>query len=388
MLFNTVDALPPLRNELHTLSREGWSTLVVELAYGHGSSDAEELSHVERRRLPVALRSLSTRQSSRFLKLLRYGEYTARAFRAVLFCRSPLVVAHDLTALVPAFLACRLAGKRIVYNAHELQGESGAGVVPFPPLWRWLDRRLCRRVDAMIVPEANRARIYRDEYGARDPLVVPNVPLRRDVAPSPELRAFLASRGVEADVIVLYQGLIDPSRNIHVLVDAMASVPAGVVLVLLGGGDAQYLQALEERARACGVEPRVLIHPRVPYAEVAAITAAADAGVLLYRNDSRNNYYCAPNKLYEYMHAGLPVITSDFPGLRALVEGNDIGICVDPEDAAAVAAAITALSDPSRRAEMCERSLRLARESYHWDAVSAAMLSLYSSLASGREKRS
>jgi glycosyltransferase involved in cell wall biosynthesis len=181
--------------------------------------------------------------------------------------------------------------------------------------------------------------------------------------------------------VFLYQGLIDPSRNIHVLVDAVASVPPPALLVLLGGGDEEYLRSLHARVAGLGLERRVLFHPRIPYAEVAAFTAAADAGILLYRNDCRNNYYCAPNKLYEYMHAGLPVITSDFPGLRALVESEGIGVCVNPEDAAALAAAITSLADAEKRAEMQRRTLRLAGNSLHWDAVSGKILALYASLA-------
>jgi glycosyltransferase involved in cell wall biosynthesis len=379
LLHSTVESLPPLRNELRSMAERGWPALVLELAHGP-QAQAPALTGIERRPLRIGLRALSTRQSPP-LKLLRYMEFFARAFVAILRCRAPIVVAHDLSALPPAWLAARLAGGRIVYHAHELFGESGEGVAPLQRWWRALDRFLCRRADAMIVPEAHRARIYLEEYGARSlPVVVPNVPFRRTPRASDRLPRWLAEQGIASSCIVLYQGLIDPSRNLHLLVDAMALTAEEAVLVLLGGGGAAYAEALTRRIAGHGLQRRVLLHPRVPYDEVAAFTDSAHVGVLLYRNDSRNNYYCAPNKLYEYLQAGLPVITSRFPGLVALVEERRLGRCVDPEQTVEIAAAISELSDPALRRELSERCRRAADEEFHWDAVCGTLFALYERL--------
>ena len=121
----------------------------------------------------------------------------------------------------------------------------------------------------------------------------------------------------------------------------------------------------------------------MPYHELLPYTASADIGILLYRNDCRNNYYCAPNKLFEYMMMGLPMIAANYPGLLPLVEGEGVGLCVDPESPQAIAAAVNRLAaDPDRRERMRRNGLRLAEERYNWDIESVPLLQLYGSLAS------
>jgi len=131
--------------------------------------------------------------------------------------------------------------------------------------------------------------------------------------------------------------------------------------------------------------------PRVPYEEVAPYTASADMGILLYRNDCRNNYYCAPNKLFEYMMMGLPVIAPDFPGIVPLVEGGEIGLCVDPASPAAIAAAVNRLArDPMARQRMKVNALRLSSERYNWQVESRPLLERFRALvegASGEKRR-
>ena len=119
------------------------------------------------------------------------------------------------------------------------------------------------------------------------------------------------------------------------------------------------------------------------YDELVPYTASADIGILLYRNDCRNNYYCAPNKLFEYMMMGLPVIAANYPGLLPLVEGEDVGLCVDPESPKAIAGAVNRLAgDPDRRERMRRNGLQLTRDRYNWEIESTPLLELYGSLAS------
>jgi glycosyltransferase involved in cell wall biosynthesis len=124
--------------------------------------------------------------------------------------------------------------------------------------------------------------------------------------------------------------------------------------------------------------------PQVPYDELVPYTASADLGILLYRNDCRNNYYCAPNKLFEYMMMGLPMIAANYPGLMPIVEGEQVGLCVDPESPAAIAAAVNRLAaDPGQRERMRANGLRLTAERYNWETESTPLVRLYGALAAG-----
>jgi len=119
----------------------------------------------------------------------------------------------------------------------------------------------------------------------------------------------------------------------------------------------------------------------VPYNELVPFTASADIGILLYRNDCRNNYYCAPNKLFEYLMMGLPIIAANYPGMLPIVEGEGVGLCVDPESPGEIAAAVNRLAaDPDRRKQMRENGLEVSKSRYNWEIESAPLLQLYESI--------
>ena len=384
-VFSTPGKLPPLRNELIMLSRESVATVVlqVDTAPAAGLED-DAYPGIVIRNLRIRLRGLSENQTNGW-KILRYLEYTLRAFLVLLYQRADLIVAHDLSALLPAWCAAKLTGRKIVYNAHEIYGETNGITAPMQKIWRWLDRRLCPRIDRLVVPEENRARIYHEEYGAAQvPFLLPNYPLYKEAVPSRLLHESLNNQGLRPDFIVLYQGLFDEGRCLHSIIEAMPDVPEPVCLVLMGRGFDDYSVRLHRLRAELRLEQRVVFHPFVPYEQLHAYSCSADAGILLYRNDCRNNYYCAPNKLYEYGQAGLPVIASNFPGLRTLVEGNELGICVDPLAPKDIASAMKTLYADSNAAVRRDRILALAREKFHWEQEFPRLKSLYEEL----EKRS
>lgn len=383
IVFSTVGKLPPLRNELLMLAGEGTPAVVYQLAHGSDSNLRQFPDGIEIRRIRIILRSLSSRQTAAW-KVFRYLEFVLRAFFILSFRRTRIIVAHDLSALLPAWAAARLTGKAIVYNAHELYGESNEVTAPLQAAWRRLDRFLCPRVDALIAPEANRASIYRDEYGAKvEPVVVPNYPIYKPPVASSLLRDFLHERGVTDSRILLYQGLFDEGRCLHRIVEAMPSVPSGIVLLMMGTGFEEYVTRLGRLVERLDLRHRVFMHPFVAYDFLHEYSCSADAGILLYRNDCRNNYFCAPNKLYEYFQAGLPVVTSNFPGLVSFVEAENLGRCVDPEDPGQIASAIAAIfSDPAPETRK-EHILKKSREHWHWEVVFQDISRIYSGLQTG-----
>lgn len=382
ILFNTIAKLPPVLHELRSLSLASVETVAYEVANDdEPHTPPLTLPHVSITRARIFLRRFSTRQS-RGWKLARFAEYMARVFFFVFRTRCTIVVAHDLPAALPAWLAARLSRKRIVYNAHELWGESNGITAPFPAFWRALDRFLCPRVDALITPEENRARIYRDEYGARTTTrVIPNAPPYRPPVSSSVLSDFLAAQGIRHDVIVLYQGIFDEGRCLHELIEAMVHTDEGIILVLAGRGSVEQRRDLDVAITHRGLNKRVVFHPFVHYESLHGFTSSADVGVLFYRNDCRNNMYCAPNKLYEYAQAGLPLLASDNPGIADVIRARGIGLVVDATSPATIAEGLQLLKDPLRRATMTARALEAAQSDFHWEHGFERLQKLYADLA-------
>jgi glycosyltransferase involved in cell wall biosynthesis len=159
-------------------------------------------------------------------------------------------------------------------------------------------------------------------------------------------------------VVFSYQG----SSNIHnrclgEAVEAFGSVQADVVLQMQLVGSQDNVRALEKLIGQTPHPEHFEILGYRPYGEHFAASMSADAALMLYRPDVSLNYrYCAPNKLYEYPMLGLPVLCSNQPHLRRIVEGEGIGLCVAPDDPGAIAEGIQTLLDAKRREAMAGRA--------------------------------
>jgi glycosyltransferase involved in cell wall biosynthesis len=382
-------ALPPMFNHAVSLAAAGFDVEMICLAPQSAaavreapvSAFAVTRLHIRTRRAFFALLGGATLHRS--LTALQYGfsyvEFVAKALAAALRSRADVYEANDLPPLLPAVVAAKLRGKPVVYRAHELWSEA-APRVRFARFWRLMERSLVPRCDYVITPEEHRSRIYEEELGAKRPaLTVRNCPPYRTPIESTRLREELTRRGTRWSTIALYQGLVDSMRCVEEIAEASRFFDDGVVLVIIGSGFGQWANP----AAALASYERIVVLPPVRYEDLLPYTASADMGILLYRNDCRNNYYCAPNKLFEYMMMGLPMIAADYPGMKSLVEGEGVGICVDSSSPQAIAAAVNRLAaDPDGRTRMKARGLQLSRERYNWAIESTALLRLYRGLAS------
>lgn len=373
VFFGQVRKLSPLMAELRSLGDEYRQTLIVPEYDQDPKYLAMQIPDVEIRYMRMRTREWSARQIP-LLKMLRFKEFTLRAMRELRRCRGDLVVAHDMPATLPV-LPLLFDRKRIViFHAHELWTEAAENLAPFRPFWRVLERLTVRRATRVIVPEPNRARIVHEEYGAPAlPAVVMNIP----ADPPPFARGTLLRERLGLDahtVCVLYQGLLAESRCVLELAEAVALLPEHLHLVLIGLGDDAYMRELHAAAERAG--GRVHMFPWMNPDELRGFTASADVGVLLYRNRGRNNYYAAPNKLYEYLFAGLPVVASAFPGLQSVVEGGGYGSCADPASPDDIARAIARAAEIAPGADIATRS----RAAWRWSDQAAVLRRLYQEL--------
>jgi len=209
------------------------------------------------------------------------------------------------------------------------------------------------------------------QYGIPEPAVLFNVPERKSVAHTDWLHERL-SLPVDR-VIVLHQGNIQHGRGGNVLIEAMRQV-RGADLVFLGGGSMR--PALELAVRAGGIERIHFLDPVSP-AELLAVTASAHIGVTLLEDTCLNHRFALPNKLFEYLMAGLPVVASDLPEIRGVVAGFEVGELVDAGEPASIAAGIQRLvDDPARRAACAGRAGE-ACETFSWERASERFTHVY-----------
>lgn len=299
-------------------------------------------------------------------KPLTFLDYYWRAYRLVRSDPPDALHAHDLNTLPVAAALARRLRLPLTYDAHELYPEISTLSQREAATWRWLERRLVRRADhTLTVCDSIAAEIER-RYGVARPTVLFNCPPARG-----------ETNGAAPDggqPLVLYQGGFAPHRGLATLVRSAHTLERGKI-VLMGWG------RLEDELRDLIVdeelEGRVQIVGPVPAEQVVARAAEATIGVIPYEPVGLNNTYTTPNKLFDYMAAGLPIAASRLPELIRFVEEGEIGLTFTPGDPAALGATLNQmLADPERYERMRERA-REAASRYTWEQESTKLLALY-----------
>jgi glycosyltransferase involved in cell wall biosynthesis len=287
--------------------------------------------------------------------------------------------AHDLPGLLGLAMGGVPSGTPIVYDSHELYLESGSAVrMPRPArfLLRQIERRLARRAAGVITVNAGIAHELSRRYGV-DPVVVRNCPSFVEVARPGRLRAALR---LAHEHIVLYHGAVISARGIETMIDAIRYLPTSIAVVVLGNGSlVPYVQGQMQRPE---LADRLFWHPAVPQAELLSWVVDADVGCILNEPTELNQVLSSPNKLYECLTAGVPMVASDLPEIHSVVLGERVGLACDPTNPLLVAEAIRELlAHPEELAAMRQRAIAAARSTYNWDAQEASLLELYGRIA-------
>jgi hypothetical protein len=223
---------------------------------------------------------------------------------------------------------------------------------------RTLERRFAPKAKAVVVPDADRARVISKQLSlTRAPLIAANGPLKREMpAMNGKLQALLRTKGHYFDSIIFRQGKIGVGHAIESTLRALpmlANPRWG--FVVMGLSDLDYVQRLRHIATELGVEKQFEVLPPVGYDEVVSFTGDAQLGHALYEPIHINNQHIATasNKIMEYMEAGLPLLVSETPALRALVKSYRCGLTADEKSPQSIAHSInTLLSAPDQASAM------------------------------------
>jgi glycosyltransferase involved in cell wall biosynthesis len=272
-------------------------------------------------------------------------------------------------------------GGRTIYDSRDVYMRSRGfeRMGPFKAPFAWLERRWARRADAVLTVNDAYAGLLARQFGIARPPVVRNTPDRyAPPDPPPDLIRVALGLG-PATRIVLYQGGLLSDRGIEQGMEAILSVP-DAVLAIMGFGPAQA------EIEALAGSPRFRDHVRMlaPVTPDALLdwTASADVMLMAIQPTSVNHRYTTPQKLWEAIAAGTPVVASDLPGMAGIVRDTGSGVLVDATDPADIARGIRVIVDAplDERRAMRERTWRAGQERYNWERETDSLLALYRSL--------
>lgn len=285
-----------------------------------------------------------------------------------------VVHVHDLPMLLPGVLLARGWGVPLVYDAHELYYAQD--VLPLETQRKYfrLEKKLIRHADAVITVNEFIARLMAERYGIPEPRVIYNATeLPVQSADGPSLRERVGGNAP----IVLFQGWLSSERNIETIVRAMPHVAAPAVLAIIGYGG--HEPTLRQIALSLGVQERVHFLGAVPSEHILHLTRGASLGVIPYLPIDDNHRYCSPNKFFEYVLAGVPILAHELAFFRAMRERHGVVECCDFTSPEAVGRTITTLLQSRQLERMRQRCADAARV-LNWPTEAQKLLGIYAGL--------
>lgn len=318
---------------------------------------------------------------------VRFFSYRLDLLRALEAADPTILHAHDANALDEVGQLASRRGIPFVYDSHELwlgrtHHKHSRLYFKVTQLWHaFVERRYVARADAVLTVSPHIAAYLQKKYRLAVVHLVPNYPERPSSDECRDLRGLMGNDAIPREApIVLHIGLYTKDRGIDQVIEALQWVPEAH-LVLLGAGP-RGPQAVRVAA-SYGVSARVHPLDPVPHDELISYAASATIGVAPIVPNSLSYTFALPNKLFQSMGAGIPVIVSDLPEMGPLVREAGAGLTVDGRDAQDIAAALKKLlanRELSRSMGRRGRAAVLAR--FNWDTSAHALLRAYAGLGS------
>jgi glycosyltransferase involved in cell wall biosynthesis len=281
-----------------------------------------------------------------------------------------IVHCHDTLVLPLGVIVKIFTGARLVYDAHELESDRNGLSRLQGRLTLWVEKILWRFVDALIVVSPSIQKWYCETLGVKKSTVILNAPLfiKNDDGGDNYLRhKFSIPRSHK---IFIYVGILGEGRGLDLITQAFIDKNVSSHVVFLGYGElSDRLKKLAEK------HSNLHVHDAVPHSQVVPVVKSADFGLCLIQNVSLSDYYCLPNKLFEYCFAGVPVLASDFPDIRSVVTEYGIGDCCDLE--------IDSIRKAVKDLEYSNKKFSFADiASLSWEAQQIKLVHLYEQLNS------
>lgn len=268
-------------------------------------------------------------------QFVRHLHFASVVYKRARVFKPDVVFAANFFTTITGYICARRHAAKLLYDAYELIiPENGVKMSWRDRFWYMLEKFVVPSADLVIAANPERAKLMAEHYSLGDePAYMRNIPPLHPVSPYTRelaVRHYPVLRLLYDKKVVLYQGDISLSRGIDRFVSAMSHLPSNVYMLVAGSGpDWERLNSIGEKLLETG---RLALLGRVPQNILPAIAEYADVGIVTYPYDGLNNIFCAPNKIFEYAQGGVPVVATDQPPLKYLVEKYQIGVLVAPED--------------------------------------------------------
>ena len=330
------------------------------------------------RKRPTSLK-LNRPYSTKRMKLifnkgaLFYAEFNIRLFILLVFSKVDIYHANDLDTLLANYLAAIIRRKPIVYDSHEY--FTGVPEIQnkkiVKKVWQTIEQFIFPKLKHVITVNQSIAQLYKEEYN-KDLRILRNVPNKVETL---KLKSKSELNIAEDKDIIITQGSgININRGIEELVEAMQYLN-NVCLIIIGDGD--VIPQLKKRVLELKLENSIIFKGRMPYHEMMQYTQHAKLGITIDKNTNTNYKYSLPNKLFDFIHAGIPILASKIIEVEKIINKYQIGLFINNHEPKHIANQIKYALDNKELISEWKSNTTLATKDLNWEIEENTLKDLY-----------
>ena len=311
-----------------------------------------------------------------FIQVFKYIEFLIRALFTIKSIKPDICHGHDPDGLIIAYFVKLIYKCQLIYDSHELWAYSNHMRNYNNILYkigRWIEKKIISKSDAVITVSNSIAKVIQSENNVSNISVIRNMPeiITEDYHFTRKDFQF-----PECNNIVIYVGNVVNGRGINNLIQAMTNVQDDIGLVIMGR-ESPYRQRMIDRVDELQLTNRISFVDAVRSEQVVSVCKLANAGIISSRNVCESYYLCLPNKMFEYIQAGLPVLCSEFPEMKNVIQDYHVGLTFNPDNPIHISNKINEIFVAEDKYNgFCDASVEAAKI-LNWNNEQAKLLAVY-----------
>lgn len=308
---------------------------------------------------------------------LFYASFNISLFFFLLFARADSLLANDLDTLPANFLCSKIKSQKLVYDSHEyFTGVPEIQDRPFvKKVWKAFESFIVPKLKYAYTVNASIAALYKNEYNVEFG-VVRNLPMKKVVTTKTRKELALPE---DKKIIVLQGSGINVDRGGEEAVQAMEFIDDAVLLII-GSGD--VIDELKRMSEAPKIKGKVIFKGKLPYAEMLEYTANADVGISFDKDTNINYRFSLPNKIFDYIQCGIPVLASRLPEIEKVITVYNVGDFIDNHQPKHIAQKLNEMLADEAKQKEWKANAAQAAAMLNWENEEKNVLEIFAKLES------